>query len=234
MVVDQKGRELLGAHPERPPEPGEPEGNGGAHDGKRRVGDLYADPEVAYRRHEDRRPEAARHARERAERELPDDLLLVLADVLLNGNLKRHGLAPPLGGQPGRVEHPEVDRCGDDDRAASDGGYGGGNLRASLLLPYGEAERDRAPDDQKAAEEGHAARYEADDVCEHVGVPLHLDSPAPAVVGGSRRRADGRISDRGARACSLASRLRRPVAVLGGSAPALGSRHLSQPYLTLP
>ena len=37
-------------------------------------------------------------------------------------------------------------------------------LAAALLLADGEAERDRAPYDQKAAEERYAARYQADDL----------------------------------------------------------------------
>ena len=124
----------------------------------------------AYRTHrayvkatEDRAAEAERHARERAQAHLPDDLLLVLADVLLHRYPERHSRRP-LCRQPGRVQLPEVDRCGDDDRAAGDGGYGGRDLRAALLLPDGQAERDRSPHDQEAAEERDAAGDESDDV----------------------------------------------------------------------
>ena len=41
---------------------------------------------------------------------------------------------------------------------------GAGDLGASLLLSDGEPERDRAPDDQEAAEERDAAGDESDDV----------------------------------------------------------------------
>ena len=94
MMGKQKGREPLRAHPEGTPETGEPERDGCAHDGERGVGDLNADPEMADRGHEDRRSEASRHAHKGAEGKLPDDLLLVFADVLLNGDLKRHGSPP--------------------------------------------------------------------------------------------------------------------------------------------
>jgi len=70
----------------------------------------------------------------------------------------------PLGGEPGRVELAEVDGGGDDDRPASDGRDRAGDLGASLLLSDGEPERDRAPDDQEAAEERDAAGDESDDV----------------------------------------------------------------------
>lgn len=120
-------------------------------------------------RRPDRAAEAERHACERAQAHLPDDLLLVLADVLLDRYPERHPRRP-LCRQPGRVQLPEVDRRGDDDRAAGDGGYGGRDLRAALLLPDGQAERDRSPHDQEAAEEGHAARHELDDVCEHAAL----------------------------------------------------------------
>ena len=106
-------------------------------------------------------------------------------------------LTASLGGEPGRVEHPEVDRCGDDDRAARDGRYRRSDLAASLLLPDGESERHRAPDDQKAAEEGDAARDKADDVCEHlpsfavfraVAPKVEWDGCAPMIELGSQGR----------------------------------------------
>ena len=169
LVCRQERQQLLGAHAEGPPEPGEPERHAAEHDREGRVRDVGAQAQVDEGRRPDGAAEAERHACERAQAHLPDDLLLVLADVLLHRYPERHPRRP-LCRQPGRVQLPEVDRRGDDDRAAGDGGYGGRDLRAALLLPDGQAERDRAPDDQEAAEEGHAARHELDDVCEHAAL----------------------------------------------------------------
>ena len=82
-------------------------------------------------------------------------------------------MAHRLRREPGRVEHPEVDGRGDDDRAACDGRDGARDLRPALLLADGEAEGDGAPDDEEAAQERHAAGYEADDLLKHVCAPLH-------------------------------------------------------------
>ena len=71
---------------------------------------------------------------------------------------------PFLSGEPRRVELPEVDGGGDDDRPARDGRDRACDLGSALLLPDGESERDRAPDDQEAAEERDAAGDESDDV----------------------------------------------------------------------
>jgi hypothetical protein len=54
-------------------------------------------------------------------------------------------MAGPLGREPGRVEHPEVDRRGDDDGAARDGRDGARDLRAALLLADREAQGSPRP-----------------------------------------------------------------------------------------
>ena len=159
-VLPEKGKELLQLHPEGSPEPGEPERQRRGHDGQSRVADFDSEPEVDDRRRRDGGREAEGHARERAQAHLADDLLLVLADVLLNRYLQRH--ADHLRWEPGCVEHAEVDGGRDDDRTARDGRDGARDLGASLLLADGEAERDRAPHDEEPAEERNAARYERD------------------------------------------------------------------------
>lgn len=162
VVGGEPGDELLEPHAERPPEACQPEREACAHDREGGIRDLDADPEVDDRRRCYGACEAEGHADERPEAELADDLLLVLSDVLLDGDLKGHSNL--LVREPGSVQLSEVDGCGDDDRAAGDGGNRARDLAAALLLADCEAEADRAPDDEEAAQERHAARNEADDV----------------------------------------------------------------------
>ena len=125
---------------------------------------------MAYRRGRERRRYARGDAGEHARRKLPDDLLLVFPDVLVNVGVLHDG---SLAGHPARVELPEVDRRGDDDRPAGDGRDGARQLRAARtrLRADGDAQADRAPDDDEAAQERHAPADEVDDVRKHVMPP---------------------------------------------------------------
>ena len=85
-------------------------------------------------------------------------------------------IGSPLRGKPARVEHAEVDGGGDDDRAAGDGRYRARYGCAALLLADGEAERDGAPYDEEAPQEGHASRDQVDDVRQHQASLLSMYS----------------------------------------------------------
>lgn len=85
-VVPQQRREPLRGHAVGPPEPQQPERDTRAHDGQARVGDRDSEAPVTERGGSHARGEPERHAAERAQAELADDLLSVLAYVLLHGD----------------------------------------------------------------------------------------------------------------------------------------------------
>ena len=112
-------------------------------------------------------------------------------------------------------------------------------LAASLLLPDGESERHRAPDDQKAAEEGDAARDKADDVCEHLpsfavfrATALNVEwvGCAPMIELGSqgRLRAPLRLSAAAASGCVESPRRLGDPPILAAAA------HFRSPSALLP
>ena len=88
VVVCQKRQELLELHSEGAPESREPKRQGRRHHGQSRASHLDVEDEVDDAGGSDGTGEATRDAHERAQAHLPDDLLLVLADVLLYGYLK--------------------------------------------------------------------------------------------------------------------------------------------------
>ena len=161
MPVCQRD-EFLGLHALGPPEGRQPERHRAHHHGHGGICHLHPDDQVREGggRHAGR--DAAAYAGGHAGGELADDLLLVLADVLVHVD---HLHGRPLVGHPRGVQLAEVHGSRDDDGPARDGGDGPRDLRAAAgLVLNGQPQAHRPPDDHKAAQEGDAPGDQADDV----------------------------------------------------------------------